>query len=479
MGSEQVLSYFHEILKIPRPSYREGAIADYLEQFGRQRGLSVIRDPCNNVIIKKAGSSRVRPVVLQAHSDMVWVSDCAVPEGEEFPRGVHVENGMLRAEGTSLGADDGIGAAMMLAVLEEEDPQFPPVEAVFTANEEETMEGAMTLRPSYLSGEYLINLDSEEEGVLTIGAAGGISCVCTLPMGKRPSSLSHGMRLQISGGRGGHSGLEIQEKRENAIQLLVRILRNLPQSGWELVKLEGGSRSNAIPAQASALLNTSQPESVQQAVAEFIARHCHEWKDEEPGLEIQAIPAAPSEAAYAPEDTERICLLLENLPHGVSRQTPEFVCSSVNLAMLWEGEHEISAELSLRSSFASWYHDEAKRIARLTRFLGGSVIEKDEYAAWQYQKDSHLLQVMRDAYRQLFGKEAACENVHAGVECGIIMERCPSIREAISIGPTIHGAHTTGEELDIASVDRVYRLLCETLRKLNSSSKEEPCDEQS
>ena len=146
------------------------------------------------------------------------------------------------------------------------------------------------------------------------------------------------------------------------------------------------------------------------------------------------------------------------------------------MALLWETGNEISAELSLRSSFASWYHDEAKRIARLTHFLEGSTIEKDEYAAWQYQKDSYLLQVMQDAYRQLFGTEAACENVHAGVECGIIMEQCPSIQEAISIGPTILGAHTTQEELDVESVDKVYRLLVETLRKLNSFQ-EELCDE--
>lgn len=476
MGSEQVLSHFHKLLTIPHPSYHEEKIADYLAQFGQQRGLTVLRDPYHNVILKKAGSPGAPTVVLQAHSDMVWVSDQDVPEGAELPRGVHVEDGRMRTSGTSLGADDGIGVALMLAILEEDDPQLPSIEAVFTANEEETMEGAMMLQPSYLRGKYLINLDSEEEGVLTIGAAGGISCVCTLPIRKRPASFSHGILLQIRGGKGGHSGLEIQEKRENAIKLLARILRSLPQVDWELVKLEGGSRSNAIPTQGSAWLNTSHPQGVQQAVTEFVAQHCHEWNDEEPDLTIQALVTAAGETVYESEDAERVFLLLENLPHGVSSQTSEFVCSSVNLALLRETENEISAELSLRSSFASWYHDEAKRIARLTRFLEGSTMEKDEYAAWQYQKDSHLLQVMQDAYRKLFGTEAACENVHAGVECGIIMEQCPSIREAISIGPTILGAHTTQEELDVDSVDKVYRLLVETLRKLNSFQ-EELCDE--
>ena len=476
MGSEKVLSYFHELLTIPRPSYHEERIADYLAQFGQQRGLTVLRDPYHNVILKKAGRPGASSVVLQAHSDMVWASEQAVPKGTERPRGIHIEDGWMRASGTSLGADDGIGVAMILAILEENDSKLPPIEAVFTANEEETMEGAMMLQPSYLSGKYLINLDSEEEGVLTIGAAGGISCVCTLPIRKRPSSFPHGILLQISNGKGGHSGLEIQEKRENAIKLLVRILRSLPQADWELVRLEGGSRSNAIPTQSSAWINTGNPQQIQQAVSEFVSRHCHEWNDEEPDLTIQTLAIAAGEAAYESEDAERIFLLLENLPHGVSSQTPDFVCSSVNLALLRETENEISAELSLRSSFASWYHDEVKRIGRLTHFLEGSTIEKDEYAAWQYQKGSHLLQVMKKAYRQLFGTDAACENVHAGVECGIIMEQCPSIREAISIGPTVLGAHTTQEKLNVESVDKVYRLLVETLRKLNSY-REELCDE--
>lgn len=468
MENQRVLSYFDEILKIPRPSYHEAAIADYLERFGTQRWLSVMRDSCNNVILKKVGNIQRPAVVLQSHSDMVWVTEQPVPPGNEIPNEVYIEDGIMRTKGTTLGADDGIGIAMILAILDEDDPDFPPIEAVFTANEEETMEGAMALQPSCLEGTCLINLDSEEEGVLTIGAAGGISSECIFPIHKRSSAFQHAVRIQVTGGKGGHSGLEIREKRENAIQLLVRVLRSLPQTGWELAKIEGGERSNAIPIDAAACINTDRPQDIRQAVAAFTAQRCSEWRNDEPELNIRVEAVSSAEQVYEAENAECICLLLENLPHGPRSQTKEFVCSSVNLALLWETEEELHVELSLRSSFASWYHDEVERIAHFTRFLGGSTIAKDEYAAWQYQVDSHLLSATQETYRQLFGKEALCENVHAGVECGIIMEQCPSIREAISFGPTIRNAHTIREELDVDSVGTVYCLLRETLHRLNS-----------
>lgn len=468
MESQRVLSYFDKILKIPRPSYHEAAIADYLERFGTQRGLSVMRDSYNNVILKKAGNIQSSAVILQAHSDMVWAAEQPVALGNEIPNEVYIEGGIMRTKGTPLGADDGIGIAMILAILDEDDPDLPPIEAVFTANEEETMEGAMALQPSCLNGAYLINLDSEEEGVLTIGAAGGISSECVFPIRKRASTFQHAVQIQVTGGKGGHSGLEIREKRENAIQLLVRVLRSLPQTGWELAKIEGGERSNAIPIGAVAYLNTDRPQDIQQSVAAFTAQRYSEWRNDEPELAIRVETSSPAEQVYEAESTEHICLMLENLPHGPRSQTKEFVCSSVNLALVWETDGELHVELSLRSSFESWYHDEVERIARLARFLGGSAIEKDEYAAWQYQVDSRLLSTTQEAYRQSFGKEAICENVHAGVECGIIMEHCPSIREAISFGPTIRNAHTIREELDIDSVGKVYRLLRETLHRLNS-----------
>ena len=308
MENQRILSYFDEILKIPRPSYHEAAIADYLERFGTQRGLSVMRDSCNNVILKKDGNLRSPTVVLQAHSDMVWAAEQPAPPGNEIPNKVYIEDGIMRAKGTTLGADDGIGVAMILAILDEDDPDLPPIEAVFTANEEETMEGAMALRPSCLDGTYLINLDSEIEGVLTIGAAGGISSECVLPICKSPSPVQHTVQSQVTGGKGGHSGLEIREKRENAIHLLVRVLRSLPRTGWELAGIRGGERSNAIPVGAVAHLNTDCPQDIRQAVANFTTQHHSEWRDDEPELTIRAEIASRMEQVYEAESAEQIFL---------------------------------------------------------------------------------------------------------------------------------------------------------------------------
>lgn len=406
-------------------------------------------------------------MVLQAHSDMVWVSETDTEPKRKIPGPLILKDGKMRAQGTTLGADDGIGVAMILAALEEENDFFPPLEAVFTANEEETMEGAMALRPTDLQGRYLINLDSEEEGVLTIGAAGGISSFCILPAKRKSSPFSHGLILRVSGGKGGHSGLEIHRKRMNAIQLLVRVLRQLPKEAWGLVRIQGGNRSNAIPSQAEAELHTDCPQTIREIVETFTAQCQSEWQDEEPALQIQLEEKPAAGTVYAGEDTERIFLLLENLPHGVRSQTEEFVCSSVNLALLRDTGKGIQVELTLRSSYASWYRQEVKRIARLAEALGGSAEEKEEYAAWQYQKDSRLLRLAQESYQSLFGKEALCENVHAGVECGIILEQCPSIQEALSIGPTIRHAHTVQEELDVNSVGQVYSLLREILIRVH------------
>lgn len=471
MGVETVFRYFRELSGIPRASYEEERIADYLVRQGERMGLSVFRDEKNNVILKKEGiGAGAVPVVLQAHSDIVWVSDelsSRIPE-DKIPNRIHVEEGMMRADGTTLGADDGIGVALILALLEE-DKEYPPLEAVFTANEEETMEGAMALTAEALSGRYLINLDSEAEGVCTIGAAGGISSRITLPVMKKEPSVpmkNHAVSVELSGCLGGHSGLEIGERRENAIKLLVRFLRTLDPQNFELQSLEGGTRSNAIPERAFAVLHVEDRSKVEEAVNHFIERCEAEWRDPEPQLKIEVKEAEYRPAVYDNECRERLFLLLENLPHGVAARIEGFVLSSVNLALVWEEEGCCKAELSLRSSFETWYGDEARRIGRLAKLAGAQAEIRDEYPAWTYESGAALTRVCSEAYRELFGKPMELENVHAGVECGIIMKNCPSIREAVSLGPTILNAHTTKESLEIRSVEKVYRLLDEVLMRI-------------
>ncbi|MCC5909624.1 MAG: beta-Ala-His dipeptidase [Clostridiaceae bacterium] len=472
MGAERAFYYFNEISKIPRVSFEEKKIADYLVEQGERMGLEVIRDKENNVILKKAGNRIDSPVVvLQAHSDMVWESENPEETLEKIPCNIHIKNGKMCTNGTTLGADDGIGVALMLALLENNQKNYPALEAIFTANEEETMGGALAIRKENVTGEYMINLDSEKEGVFTIGSAGGISSLCKLPVQSKNSTKDKTVKIMVTGCIGGHSGLEINRKHENAIKILVRFLRTLSKDSFELKSVEGGSRSNAIPEWATAVVNTDSVEILEKQITDFMKTCQNEWCNEEKKLSISIKQTEYSCVVYEDGFKERLLLLLENLPHGVYSRTEDFVCSSVNLAIVREIEKHITIELSLRSSYESWYRDEVKKIGRLIEYFGGESEDKDEYPAWMYKKDSGLTKIFLDTYDELYGEEAECENVHAGLECGIIMRNCPSVKDAISIGPTILNAHTVFETLDIESVNKVYALLDKVLQKINVMKK--------
>lgn len=468
---ERVLDCFREIAEIPRPSYEEERIADYLESRGKRLGLGVFRDGHNNVILRQGKREAGCPsVILQAHTDMVWETENPQAEREKVPHGIHEEDGYMRASGTTLGADNGIGMALILALLNK-GGDYPPLEAVFTSNEEETMEGAEALNGEVLSGEWMINLDSEKEGVFTIGAAGGISVLLEFPVTEEKAGKKEFVTVAVRGGKGGHSGLEIGKKRENAIGLLIRFLRSLDESSWELSALEGGSRSNAIPSEASAVILVEDTILLEKQAALFMEQRLNEWsgEEEELTLNIEKNQDVKERVRYAPSCRERLLLLMENLPHGVKSRTEEFICSSVNLASVRENggqKRVLTIELSLRSSYESWYKDEAERICRLGKRFGAGSVIKDEYPAWTYKKESKLTGILCEAYRESFGCEPVLENVHAGVECGIIMKNCPSVKEAISIGPTIVGAHTVKEAVEMASVGKIFRLLDAVLTKI-------------
>ncbi|SHI33244.1 dipeptidase D [Dethiosulfatibacter aminovorans DSM 17477] len=471
MNTESIFHYFNEISKISRVSFEEKEIADYLVYKGEKMGLEVFRDKENNVIIKKPGNRQDSPiVVLQAHTDMVWDSKNENML-EKIPYQIHVEDGKMRTNGTTLGADDGIGVAMILALLENDKNEYPALEAVFTSNEEETMGGAMSVRKENVSGKYMINLDSEKEGVFTIEAAGGISSLCKLPLKKKHSVKNKTVKVMVTGCGGGHSGLEIGKKHENAISIMTRFLQTLPNDSYELNSLEGGSRSNAIPEWATAVINIDDDKLLEKEIFSFIENRQTEWWDEEKELSIKTEELEYNSIVYEDVCRERLLLLLENLPHGVRKRTEDFLCSSANLAMVRDNGNYISIELTLRSSYESWYQDEVKKIRRLLRHLGGEAVYKDEYPAWINKKDSQLIKIFLETYGDLYGEEAVCEKVHAGLECGIIMRNCPSIKETISIGPTILNAHTISETLDIESVKKVYALLEKALERINTSEK--------
>lgn len=473
MSTERVFYYFNEISKISRVSFEEKKIADYLVEQGKRMGLEVIRDKENNVIIKKISNRIDSPVViLQAHTDMVWKSENSEETQEKIPYHIHVKDGRICTNGTTLGADDGIGVALMLTLLENNTKEYPSLEAIFTANEEETMSGAIAIRKEDVTGEYMINLDSEKEGVFTIGSAGGISSFCKLPVQSKASIKKKTVKIMVMGCIGGHSGLEINRKHENSIKLLVRFLRKLSKNSFELKSLEGGSRSNAIPEWATAVVNTDDIEILEKEIMDFIKNCQNEWCNEEKELSISIKPTEYSCVVYDDQFREKLLLLLENLPHGVYSRTEDFVCSSANLAIVREIEKYITIELTLRSSYESWHKDEVQKIERLMEHFGGESERKDVYPAWMYKKDSELTKIFLDTYDELYCEKAECENVHAGLECGIIMRNCPSVRDSISIGPTILNAHTVSESLDIESVNKVYVLLDKVLKNINAKKEQ-------
>lgn len=476
MGLSRVLHYFEEISSISRLSYHEEEIAQYLLKQGKALGILANIDDENNVILKKESPIPDTPcLVLQAHTDMVWASDFEDDLPIKIPQNIRITDGIMHAGKTSLGADNGMGMALILALFEENLDSNIALEALFTSNEEETMGGALALKENQVSGKYLINLDSEQEGVFTIGSAGGISVSGNFLIEKTPVRFDKQMEINLSGGLGGHSGLDIGRKRQNAILLLIRFLQTIPSERYQLCSIHGGERSNAIPQRASAVIATDELDYLLSELDSFWNKRKSQWQTDEPQIAIhitEAAEAQPFDLAFSDSTKKNLLLLLESLPHGVAEQTEDFICSSANLALLKEVNECLEVEISLRSSYDYWCKDNADKIARLINLFGGESQIKDSYAAWEFNPNSKLKDFLLSTYFTLFKEPAKFENVHAGVECGIIMDNCPCIKEAISIGPTIKNAHTTSETVDIVSVEKVFKLLNSVLNNIGGLDNE-------
>lgn len=472
---ERVFYYFEEICKIPHGSGNTGAMADYLEKFAEEQGLSRKRDEAGNVVIYKPappGHEAAETVILQGHIDMVAEKE---PGSEhDFSRDpvkLRTEEGFVFAEGTTLGGDDGIAVAYCLAVLESRELAHPPLEAVFTTDEEIGMLGAAALDPAWLKGRLLINADSEEEGIFCAGCAGGLTGVIQIPA--RYVEVS-GMRyqLKISGLRGGHSGMCIGEERINAACLMGRALRRLScQAEFYVSELEGGQKDNAIPREARAVLVAAGEDGavLREATAELERQLRKEYlgSDGDVRLTLEELGAG-TEPALHPVSLEKILFFLMQLPNGVAKRSgtiPGLVETSMNLGILRLTPKGLTASCSFRSSLESAKEALADRAAYLAEFLGGSFRREGIYPAWEYRESSRLRDTMTEAYRELFGGEPQVEVIHAGLECGIFYDRLPGL-DCISFGPQMHEIHTVRERLSIASVERMWRLLVLTLEKL-------------
>ncbi len=471
-----VWRHFDKILTIPRGSKNEGKAREYVLQVAARRGLAADVDDAGNVLVRKPAASGARDahtVILQCHLDMVNEKNSDVRHDfDRDPIRPARTNGYLTAEGTTLGADNGIGIAICLALLEEEDLKHGPLECLFTVDEETGLTGAAAVSPGWLEGDFLLNLDSEEENVAYIGCAGGSGQNLTLPVERKsvPSGQT-GLHMEIRGLKGGHSGTDIDLQRANAIQIVGRLLHRAGlEERFTLSDLQGGNMRNAIPreAQADLVVEASRESLLKTLLEEAFVRAHAQFRPADPGMELVLNPTQPAASGLTADSTHRLVRLLHGLPNGVmamSYDIPDLVETSTNLATANLEEDVCRIHLSSRSSSEIELDELQLRIAAVAELAGCEIETVEGYPGWQPNLKSPLLERVRSTYARVSGSEPAVKAIHAGLECGIIKKKYPDL-DMISIGPQIEFPHSPDERIEIGSVGRIYQLLRELLPDL-------------
>jgi dipeptidase D len=466
-------NHFYRLTQIPRPSGHEEAVRAFVVDFAKRCGLEWLADEVGNVVVRKpatAGMEWRQGVVLQAHLDMVPQKNAGT--AHDFvtdPIDAVIDGEWVRARGTTLGADNGIGVAAALAVLESDSLCHGPLEALFTANEEAGMTGALGLKPGVLNGEILLNLDSEDEGELFIGCAGGLDGTMRFDYSGEPVSPGYsGIEIRVSGLRGGHSGMDIDLGRGNANKIMNRLL----QMGRErhallLASIDGGSLRNAIPRESTALVGV--PSDRKQAfLDEFHALAVTiggELAGLDPGLRVEALEAALPAAVIDDAVTQRLLDAVAACPNGVHRMSAEMaglVDTSNNLARVHSDGRTVSFECLLRSASNEGMRELADMIGGVAERAGTVAVFEHGYPGWKPNLDSPILNCMTEVSRNRFGKTPEIRAVHAGLECGIIGSNYPRL-DMISFGPTIRHPHSPDEKVEWASVQKFWEFLAATL----------------
>ena len=473
----EVWGYFEEICSVPRPSKKEGQIIQYLVDFAKDHRLEFKKDRLGNLLIKKPavnGKEKLKPVVLQSHVDMVGEKNKdTAHDFETDPIKPYIEGDWVKAEGTTLGADNGLGLAAQLAMLASEEISHGPLECLFTVDEETGLTGAFALESGFFEGKILINLDSEDWGELFIGCAGGIDTTATFDFDRENVPEDHqGIRIQISGLNGGHSGDEIHKGLGNALKILNRFLWNISEDyDVRISSFDGGRARNAIPreAQAHISINEEDVENVKQYFKNFERNIKNELKVTEPGLQI-SLDEAGLLKYIIDEDTQHDVLnALYACPHGVhawSQEIEDLVETSTNLAAIKTKENgSYFITTSQRSSVDSAKQDIASMVESVFRLGNAKVEHSAGYPGWQPNTDSEILMITENAYKKLFNKEPEVKAIHAGLECGLFLQKYPFL-DMISIGPTIKGAHTPEERASIETTREFWMLLIEVLRNI-------------
>jgi len=461
--------HFLELSKIPRGSGNEAAAGRYVEETARAMGHAVIRDTAGNLLIRKNAAPGLgnRPgVVIQAHVDMVCEkNEETIHDFHKDPIKVYRDADLIRARGTTLGADNGIGVAAALALLESEGIKHGPLEILITVDEETGLTGANAFKGGILRGKYFLNLDSEDEGVLTIGCAGGIDTSVTRTLNlEDPVPGKIAWRMKVHGLKGGHSGIDINRGRGNSIQLLAWILhRFIPRFELELAAMDGGNKRNAIPREAFAVVQVDpdQEEALRSALSDLQCELRKELGAFDPGLALSLEPVAAPAKVISAADTNALVGFLLTAPHGVISMSPdieELVQTSTNLGVVETSDGKVEVTLLSRSSLDSSKMAVADRIATLASFAGMVCVHSGGYPGWNPEPGTFLVETMTRLYERMYGRPMAVKALHAGLECGIIGERYPQM-EMVSIGPDMRDVHTPEEYVSIPSVARFWEFL--------------------
>lgn len=466
---DKVFYYFEEISKIPRCSGKEKQISDYLYNFAKSRDLEVIQDEHLNIIIKKPASKgyeNAPTVMLQGHMDMV----CEKNEGLEHdfdkdPIKLRIEDGYIYATDTTLGADNGIAVAYALSVLDSE-LQHPALEVLITTDEEKGMTGANNLDGSLFKSKYLLNLDSEEEGVFTSGCAGGSEINFKIPV-KRQNSKDSAFKISVKGLSGGHSGTDIHKEKGNANKILGRILYDLIDD-VELASIEGGSKTNAIPRESNAIITINNFDKVNEKIDKWNEILKNEYAFTDPSITVTLTDLNKEVFPLVKEIYRKTAALINLIPVGVlSRSTAiELVISSNNLGVITTDEKYITLFNHPRSSVVTLLTKNfIPAMKQLAYQIGVEYEIGSYYPGWEYAKESEIRDICIEVYRDMFNKEPVVGAIHAGLECGLLMDKIPGL-DAISMGPDAYDAHSPNEHVSIKSVGNIYNLLCEILKKI-------------
>jgi len=466
--------YFDEICSIPHGSGNEESIRKYLMQVAHNLGLECKRDTVGNVVIRKPATDKfkgAKTLIFQAHMDMVVESDPSIkfdPLKDRIKTKVSGE--WLTADNTTLGADNGIGMAAMLAILEDKSIQHGPIECLFTTTEETGLDGAFGLQPEMLTGRTMINLDSEEDGVLFVGCAGGADSLIDFPVAQKELPKEFlGLKLVVSGLRGGHSGLNIHEQRGNALKILGRILYAIhEQQDLHLCDVQGGTRRNVIPSHAEAIFAVKKHKraKVVTLVEELADVISAELKTIDPDLKIEVSDVEVKDS-FGLSASAKIVSFMNAAPHGVitmSYDIPDLVQTSTNFAVTKFDVDHFSFQFLNRSSSTTEVEKAKSSVAAHAELLGVEAECPSQYPGWQPNLSSPILKLMKSVHTELFGKEPEHKAIHAGLECGIIGEKFGGM-DMVSCGPVITGAHSVKEQVHIKSVQDMYKYLVRTLEK--------------